>query len=154
MKQFRNTPFHCLAIICGLMITAQAPAAESKSTAVDAQFAKMDVNKDGRVAADEHAAGAKQMFDTMDADGNGKVTASEMHAAHERVSGKKPDNSDMSAAEKIKVVDSNDDGVLTSAEHALGSRTMFQKMDSNKDSSLSQEEFVAGHAQMMKKPAP
>ena len=39
----------------------------------------------------------------------------------------------MSAAEKIKVVDGNGDGVLTAAEHEAASKKMFQKMDANRD---------------------
>jgi Ca2+-binding EF-hand superfamily protein len=61
--------------------------------------------------------------------------------------------SDMSAAEKIKTVDANGDGVLTAEEHAAASAAMFGKMDTDKDGFLSKEEMAAGHASMMKKPA-
>ena len=125
-------------------------AAEPKS-GVDAEFAKMDTNKDGRISTDEHAAGAKQMFETMDRNKDGKVTAAEMTAAHQRITGRKATKSDMSASEKIKVVDTDRDGVLTSEEHAAGSRAMFEKMDTDKDGFLTQEELAAGHARMLKK---
>ncbi|MDQ2870740.1 MAG: EF-hand domain-containing protein [Acidobacteriota bacterium] len=113
----------------------------------------MDTNKDGKISADEHAAGAKQMFDAMDANKDGKVTAAEMEAAHERVTGKKAVKSDMTAAEKIKAIDTDGDGVLTAEEHAAGSRAMFEKMDTNKDGFLSRDELAAGHARMMAKPS-
>ena len=113
----------------------------------------MDTNKDGKVSADEHVAAAKQMFDTMDANKDGNVTADEMEAAHERVTGRKATKSDMSAADKIKVIDTDGDGVLTAEEHARGSRAMFEKMDTDKDRFLTKDELAAGHAGMLKKPS-
>ena len=93
------------------------------------------------------------MFDTMDSNQDGKVTATEMGAAHQRVTGKKAGNSEMSAADKIKVIDKDGDGILTAEAHAAGSRSMFEKMDTDKDGFLTQGELAAGHASMMKKPS-
>ena len=76
-----------------------------------------------------------------------------MAAAHRRVTGKKAKRSDMSAADKIKVIDTDGDGTLTAKEHAAGSRAMFEKMDADKDGFLTKDELAAGHASMMKKPA-
>ncbi|HEX6707588.1 MAG TPA: EF-hand domain-containing protein [Albitalea sp.] len=132
-------------------LAAFAFAAGSKGGA-DAEFSMMDSNHDGKVSADEHAAGAKRMFDTMDADHDGKVTAAEMDAAHERISGRKARKGDMSAADKIKVVDRNGDGVLTAEEHAAGSKAMFERMDTDHDGALSKAEFTKGHARMLEKP--
>ena len=112
----------------------------------------MDANKDGKVSAEQHAAAAKKMFGTMDANRDGKVTAAEMDAAHQRVTGKKARKTDMSSADKIKVIDTDGDGILTAEEHAAGSRAMFEKMDTDKDGFLTKDELAAGHAQMMKKP--
>ncbi len=128
-------------------------AAESKSATADAEFKKMAANKDGKVSTNEHAARAKQMFGTMDRNKDGKVTAAEMEAAHRRVTGRKATKSEMSAADKIKVVDTDGDGVLTAEEHAIGSRAMFEKMDTDKNGFLTKEELAAGHAGMMKKPS-
>ena len=111
----------------------------------------MDTNNDGKVSAAEHAVASKKMFDTMDMNRDGKVTAAEMDAAHHRVTGKKAGRSEMSAADKIKVVDSDGDGILTAEEHAAGSRAMFEKMDTDKDGFLTPGELAAGHAHMMKK---
>ena len=83
------------------------------------------------------------MFETMDGNKDGKVTAAEMEAAHQRITGRKATKSDMSAADKIKVVDTNGDGVLTAEEHAAGSRAMFEKMDTNKDGFLTKDELAA-----------
>jgi hypothetical protein len=59
----------------------------------------------------------------------------------------------MSAADKIKAVDSNGDGALTAAEHEAGAKKMFAKMDSNKDGFLSKAELTEGHAKLMPKTA-
>jgi Ca2+-binding EF-hand superfamily protein len=136
------------------VLASPSLAADPKSATADAEFVKMDTNKDGKISADEHALGAKQMFDTMDRNKDGKVTAAEMEAAHQSITGRKATKSDMTAADKIKVVDTDRDGVLTAEEHAAGSRAMFEKMDTDKDGFLTKAELAAGHANMMKKPSP
>ena len=113
----------------------------------------MDTNKDGKVSAEEHPRASRKMFVTMDSNVDGKVTAAEMAAAHQRVTGKNAKKTDMSAAEKIKVIDTDGDGILTAEEHGAGSRAMFEKMDSDKDGFLTKNELAAGHARMMKRPA-
>ena len=113
----------------------------------------MDTNEDGKVSAEEHARTSRKMFVTMDANADGKVTAAEMNAAYQRVTGKQARKTDMSAADKIKVIDSDGDGILTAEEHAAGSRTMFENMDTNKDGFLTKDELAAGHAQMLQKPS-
>ena len=153
MAPFLAGSISSIVMLSALTLASQSLAAEPKSAAADAEFAKMDTNKDGKVSVDEHVAGAKQMFDTMDGNKDGKVTAAEMEAAHQRVTGRKATKSDMTAADKIKVVDSDGDGILTGEEHAVGSRAMFEKMDADKDGLLTKEELAAGHARMLKKPS-
>lgn len=110
-------------------------------------FAKMDVDRDGRISAQEHAMGSRGMFVAMDADKDERVTAAEMTAAQARITGEAASGG-MTSAEKIKVVDGDRDGVLTAAEHAAGSRAMFAKMDRNNDGRLSRREFNAEHEKL------
>lgn len=141
-----------LAILCALVWSSSAFAESNpKEDAADALFNAMDANGDAKLSPDEHSAGAKKMFDTMDANKDGTVTPAEMDAAHEKVAGKKTTKADLSSAEKIKTVDTNGDGMLTGEEHAIGSKMMFDKMDTNKDGFVGKAELDAGHAKMMKK---
>ena len=138
-----------VAIVAG-SLGAHAYAADTKPGAAR-EMKAMDTNADGKISPDEHAAGAGKMFETMDADKNGKVTASEMSAAHERVTGQKTAAGSLSSAEKIKVIDGDGDGALTAAEHAAGSRTMFERMDVDRDGFVTASELATGHAQMLRK---
>ena len=153
MKSFRKSVTRSIVLIGATALASLAFAAGPKPAATGAQFMKMDTNKDGKLSAGEHAAASRKMFAAMDANRDGKVTAVEMTAAHRRVTGRKASKSDMSAADKIKVVDTDGDGILTADEHAAGSRAMFEKMDTNKDGFLTKDEFAAGHTSMMKKPS-
>jgi Ca2+-binding EF-hand superfamily protein len=92
------------------------------------------------------------MFTTMDANGDGKVTAEEMTAARQKIVGAKPAAGEMSAAEKIKVIDTNGDGMLTADEHGAGSKSMFERMDTDKDGFVTRAEMAAGQAMKMHKP--
>lgn len=150
MKSFRDAFVTGILICGGFSLASTAIAARSEPSSAGAEFTQMDSNNDQRVSADEHAAGAKRMFETMDANKDDKVTAAEMQAAHQRVTGRKARSSDMSAADKIKVVDTDGDGVLTAEEHRAGSRAMFERMDTNRDGFLSSDELAAGHARMLK----
>jgi hypothetical protein len=119
--------------------------------ASDKEFALMDGDKDGRVTRAEHAEGARKMFDMMDANLDGKVTAAEMRGAYKAITGKTPARDTLSAEEKIKVVDSDGDGILTVSEHAAGAASMFTMMDADKDGILTKAEMAQAHKAMLKK---
>jgi Ca2+-binding EF-hand superfamily protein len=148
-------------LIAGMMAAgalAFAPAARAHDKGgAGHEFKMMDTNGDGKVSPEEHAAGAKKMFEMMDADKDGMVNAEEMEAAHDHMMGKKAGKhhpkGQMTAAEKIKVVDADGNGTLSAAEHEAGAKKMFETMDTDKDGFLSKSELAAGHAKLMKKPA-
>lgn len=117
MRRFEPGLLMVIAACGGLALVPDAFAAGQARSG----FQAMDADHDGKVSRDEHAAAAKRMFGTMDANKNGKVTAAEMDAAHERVTGQRAKKGDMTSAEKIKVIDTDADGVLTAEEHAAGS---------------------------------
>jgi Ca2+-binding EF-hand superfamily protein len=133
---------------CGLAVLSPAAAAAESPT--ELMFTRTDSNHDGKVSADEHAASARGMFAAMDSNRDGKVTADEMRAAQPRVTGGAPSPSTMSAEDKIKAIDTNADGIVSDSEHAAGSREMFDRMDTNHDHFLTRDEYVAGHARLMK----
>ena len=141
----------CIVVLAMCFSSAVALAAEPKAKPALAEFDGVDANRDGRISAAEHAAAARKMFRAMDANRDGKVTAAEMDAAYTKVTGKTADESGMSGADKIKVVDRDGDGVLTASEHDAASKEMFRKMDADRDSFLSREEWTKGHAALMKK---
>jgi Ca2+-binding EF-hand superfamily protein len=135
------------ALLAALLI----PIGASATPDVGKHFSAMDANQDGKVSPSEHAAGAKAMFGKMDANRDDQVTAAEMRAAHHAVTGQAAKRGELAAADKIKAVDSDGDGVLTADEHAKASAAMFVKMDTNVNGLLSRDEMAAGHAAMMKK---
>ena len=104
----------------------------------------LDADKDGKITAAEYTAGAKTSFDKLDANADGKVTAAEMDAAYTTSKPGVGAAKVPSSAEKIKALDTDGDGALSSVEHEAGSRTMFDQLDANKDGSLTAEEIKAG----------
>ena len=114
------------------------------------KFQKMDANGDGNVSRVEHSGAAERMFAEMDADGDRIVTVAEL-GSRSTANRDKPDRRhEISAADKIRVIDQNNDGRVTSAEHASRSDDLFDEMDANNDHALSRQEFEAGH-KMLKK---
>jgi cephalosporin hydroxylase len=55
----------------------------------------------------------------------------------------------MSSTAKIKTVDINEDGILTTEEHAAASQRMFAKLDADHDGKLTAAEVQAGHRTAM-----
>jgi Ca2+-binding EF-hand superfamily protein len=132
-----------VAGVTGLVLPAVAFADQ------EARFESMDANGDGKISPDEHSAAAARMFEKMDANGDGKVTAAEMTAAHQKITGKKAEKGEMTAADKIKMFDTNADGVMSADEHAAGAKSMFDKMDTDHDGYLTKAEVKAGHEKFM-----
>ena len=142
-----------LCLVAGCLLAPSGMAAGAKTDTAATLFKQMDTDGDGQLSGDEHTAGAKRMFEARDADRDGRVTPTEMQAAQPRVTGRAPTTSDLPAADKIKAVDTDGDGVLTAAEHEAGTRQVFATMDTDRDGRLSRQEHAAGHARMLQRPA-
>lgn len=168
MKSFAETlmPVAVASILCGVALAGGDKGDHMKM---------MDSNGDGQVTSAEHARAAKTMFTKMDANSDGKVTAAEMDAAHPLMKGSQDrmakgdtrheDGHDkenaadqahgqsrgkmMGSAQKIAAIDTDGDGTLTAAEHAMGSQKMFTRMDANGDGTLTAQELNQGHRTMM-----
>lgn len=141
-----KTRFGILMCSVSLMALPVAFAGGDK----DEKFSKMDSDGDGRISRTEHMSGAQRMFAEMDANRDGLVTAAEMESKKDKKHGER-DRSEMSANEKIREVDQNSDGQLTSVEHVNGAEKMFAKMDRDSDGYLSKEEMKSGHKMKTKK---
>ena len=131
-----------------------APGGDPKATAApkssgEKEVAVMDTDGDRQLSPEEHATGARTMFLQMDANGDGQVVAAEMDAA--RPKGTAPAPGELTAAEKIAVVDRDKDGRISAQEHAEGAAAMFERMDADGDGFLSADEIQKGHDAMLRK---
>lgn len=163
-------PVAIASILCGVAVAGGGK---------DDKMSMMDKDGDGKISAMEHADGTKMMFSKMDTNKDGEVTADEMDAAHasmkdhskdhatartesgpteEKMADKKAYDQtgsgkgmpkQMSSAQKIAAMDTNNDGKLSAAEHAAGAKKMFSKMDSDRDGSLTAQEVREGERSTM-----
>jgi Ca2+-binding EF-hand superfamily protein len=138
----RSSLFSVVALT-GLFGAPVAFADKLEDASLQAKFEKCDTNADGKISRDEHTAWAKETFEKMDTDHNGAVTLSELTMAVE-AKGAVKGGKMMSPSEKMKKFDTNGDQRLSSDEYTSGKAQMFDKWDTDKNSSLTQSEFMAG----------
>ncbi len=142
-------------------------------TKLDAGFAKMDANKDGKVTAEDRKAAGQarvaERFKALDADGNGSVTLAEMQAAHDKrmadrgqkeARGGKDGKEHMAHHGKRGFghkhgfgmkggkVDANGDGVITIEEFRTPALAWFDKADADRNGVLTAAEREAAHKAM------
>ena len=120
-------------------------ALSGAALAGDDKLERLDTDKDGKVSQTEYTTGSKASFAKLDTDADGKVTAAEMDAAYVTSKPGVGAAKVESSAEKIKTLDTDGDGALSSIEHEASSRTMFDQLDADKDGSLTAAEVQAGH---------
>ena len=108
--------------------TTTTPATPSP---VERRFDDMDRADDGRVSADEHATAMQALFADMDEVDNGQLSTAEMDAAY----GPQRDGT-VSSADRIRPMDLNGDGMLSTEEHRRGMEGQFQRNDANRDDGL------------------
>ena len=138
-----------LALVAAAPLAAQAGGATSVTRAkitanAEAEFARVDVNKDGQMSRAEietfqRAAALriiaernKAIFAALDADKNGQVSAAEFTKLAN-------DNPKIDVSNVLKI-DGNKDGQISLAEHRGAMLETFNQADTNKDGILTAAE--------------
>lgn len=137
-------------------------------TASTTGFAKMDVNKDGKLDQTDRDAGHAQrraeMFAKIDVDNNGSITRAEWEAADAARAEKRADRAEMrgegggkhgrghhgkrGGGDMMKAADTNKDGSISAAEFQTGALAMFTRADANSDGQVTSAEQDAARAKM------
>lgn len=141
---------------------------------LEARFAKMDIDKDGKLTqADRDAMRTQRLdmrFAKLDTDRNGQISKAEMAAAQEAKADKRADRRAEAGkpggpegrhwggrhhggpGKGGKMMggrgDANKDGTVTKAEFMAGPMAMFDKADANKDGQVTADEMKAARQAM------
>ncbi|WP_294265183.1 EF-hand domain-containing protein [uncultured Sphingomonas sp.] len=145
----------CGAAFAGVAYAAQEmhqrpapPATQAEAMArADQRFAKLDVNRDGQLSADElKGPRAARMIGRVDTDKNGAISQAEFRAA---------------AANRFARADTDRDGTIEPGERQNkwskrgggrgGGERMLARLDTDRDGAISEAEFVAGAKQRFQK---
>ena len=143
--------FLALALTAPAALSAQAGSVQSVTRAkivanAEAEFARVDTNKDGQMSRAEIEASQlalitarvdarnKALFAEVDTDKNGQISPAEFAKASPAP---KPD------ATPILRIDTNKDGQISLAEHRNATIETFTKLDTNKDGVITAAEVRA-----------
>lgn len=102
------------------------------------RFEKADADSSGDVSFEEFAAAMSSRFANADADSDGKMTVSEIASEIERM------RAERMARRIVDRFDTNDDGVLTSAEIESRQKKRFALLDRNDDGKVTADEMRRG----------
>jgi Ca2+-binding EF-hand superfamily protein len=111
-----------------------------------AKFKAMDKNGDGKVSREEFP-GRPQMFERVDANKDGVLEASEVKALAASVAKAAPAGAAQPGA-RIMAMDKDGDGKVSKAEF-VGAPAFFDRLDSDKDGSLTKDEAAQGPKVML-----
>ncbi|MDQ3205367.1 MAG: hypothetical protein M3Q40_02405 [Pseudomonadota bacterium] len=126
--------------------TSAAAQSEPGRGPAAAAPAPVDADGDGGVSAQEHERAAKLMFQRMDGDGNGRVDAGELDAA--LTANGRAGAAQVTSQERIRLLDSDGDGLLSQQEHGSGAQRMFVQLDANADGRITAQEHAAARAKV------
>lgn len=118
---------------CLLLLLAPAALAQN----AEARFNMLDINGDGKVSKREYNSDAA--FARLDTDGNNRISVAELQA----VLGPQADG-ELSAADRIRNIDRNQDNEITDEELRRGANSRFRWLDQNRDDEVDLSEFKSG----------
>ncbi|WP_416462263.1 EF-hand domain-containing protein [Sphingomonas sp. VDB2] len=136
------------------------------TAALEARFAKMDVDRDGQITQKDRDLRRQQRLDqrfaTLDADQNGQISKAEFIAGHEARADKRAEAGKRDGRGWGKghhrgpgrgmmrdgFGGANKDGTITKAEFMAGPIAMFDKADTNKDGFVTADEMKAARQAM------
>ena len=131
------------------LLLAFAPLAQAMDAA--AEYAFVDSNHDGYVSSGEHEVYARMLFDEMDGQpGDDKLTVKEIMAneakfvSHVFTTSNMLGPAEIGTDEKIRRLDTNQDGVVSQTEYSNGAAAWFQHRDLNNDGVLTLQEYGPG----------
>ena len=113
-------------------------------------FDRMDANKDGRVDAADRAARQAAMFDRIDADKNGQISREEF-TAHHAAMGQRREGHRMgrhNGRHGGQHAMMGPDGTATRAEFTAAALARFDRMDADKNGTVTVEERRAARESM------
>lgn len=123
-------PGACLVLLLLVPLVGLAQSA-------DARFQRLDTNGDGKVSKREYNSDAA--FNALDTDNNNRISVAELEA----VLGPQGDGM-LSAADRIRNIDRNQDNEITDEELRRGANSRFQWLDQNDDDEVDLSEFKSG----------
>ena len=108
-------------------------------------FSKFDKNSDGRISRDEAREGTDRMFNDIDTNKDGFISKEEMQAHHKLMHDEFREGMREKMRDHWKSADKDGDGSLSRAEveaaHMKRLSRDFDKLDTNKDGKLSEDEM-------------
>ncbi len=125
-----------------------------------AMFARMDVNKDGKLDAADRATQEAEKFARIDTNKDGTLSRDEFGAGRNHGAGangaERPDRmahrggngAKRGSMMLLRMADTNQDQSVTSAEFTAAHLKRFETSDANKDGTLTREERQAAKAKM------
>lgn len=161
--------------VAGVAIAQPAPpmgrevTREMARAGAERLFARLDVNKDGKLDAADRESRLSAMFDTIDANHDGTISRAEFLAAHREgpdghgldgkgPAGHGPDGMEMRgmalATRLMREADPQNTGTVTRDAFIAAALAQFDRSDTNHDGRITPEERRAGMGGMAGRGAP